>query len=93
MSESETHWVYKYPIPIEANFTIKMPAGAEILHVDTQDNKGFIWARVDPEPCSEFRYFHLRGTGHPIDGSSTHLGSFQLHDGALVFHLFEEVVP
>jgi hypothetical protein len=40
----------------------------------------------------KIRYFHLRGTGHPIDASSTHLGTFQIHEvgGTLVFHLFEE---
>ena len=90
----EDHKVYKYPIPITDNFTIHMPAGAEILHVDTQNNEGFIWARVNPDQYDEFRYFHLRGTGHPIDASSTHLGTFQTHGvgGTSVFHLFEEHV-
>lgn len=81
--------VYKYVIPVVDEFTILMPKGAEILHVATQGAEGHLWARVDPSNVPEQRYFKLRGTGHEVDTGCQHVGTFMLHGGALVFHLFE----
>jgi hypothetical protein len=84
-----TATIWKFPIPIDDEFEISMPRDAELLFVDSQNNAGQIWARVVPEREREPRRFYLRATGYPVDLDSRHVGSFIIHGGALVFHLFE----
>ena len=90
--------VYKYWIPIEDQFTLALPLGAQVLDVQMQGDAAQLWALVDPAlmgptaPC-EAREFILRGTGHDIDlpgpSALSHCGTFQMQGGALVFHVFE----
>lgn len=82
--------VWKFRIPIEDDFLIEMPSGSKPLHVGVQADQPFLWALTDPkQPASKFQ-FKLCGTGHPRDDlfGFEHIGTFMLHDGALVFHLF-----
>jgi hypothetical protein len=82
--------IYKYGFQITDKFVIPMFAGAEILSVQSQGNNPKIWAMVDTEkPLVDFT-FHLRGTGHNCDGmqGKKYVGTFQLGDGAIIFHLF-----
>lgn len=75
---------------IEDGFIIEMPKGAQILTVQTQDGQGCIWAIVNPNEERQNRYFRLFGTGHPFDLLDyQHIGTFQMRNGALVWHLFE----
>lgn len=85
--------IWKWPIPFVDQFDILMPLDAEIIHVDTQDNAGQIWARVVPTGQGELRRFYLRRTGHPVDLDCRHVGSFIIHGGAAVYHLFERDRP
>ena len=80
--------VWKFAIPILDEFEIAMPRDAEPLFVGTQNDEPQLWARVVPERASEPRKFKLRGTGHPVDMDCEYIGSFMLHGGTLVFHLF-----
>lgn len=95
MQELKTYAVWKYPLVIDDLFEIVMPYGAKILHVDTQYGTPYLWALCNTqETVSERRRFRLAGTGHPIrlgfvGEQPTYIGSFQMRDGALVFHLFE----
>jgi len=82
--------IWKFPIPLEDEFEIEMPRAAELLHVETQNDQGCVWARVVPERAKEMRKFYLRGTGHSVDMDCEHVGSFMLRGGALVFHIFED---
>lgn len=81
-----TATIWKFPIPIEDESEITMPFGAELLHVDTQNDAGQLWARVVPERTLEARRFSLRGTGHPVEFDCRHVGTFIIRGGALVFH-------
>lgn len=85
--------VYKYEVPIEDHFTLMLPRTAQILDVQTQKGGPQLWALVDPAASLVRRQFILRGTGHRIDFLSAHLlchcGTFQMHRGELVFHVFE----
>lgn len=83
--------IWKFPVPVADEFSIKMPHGAELLMVAPQDDQVCLWARVRPANMIQKRHFILRGTGHPIDFDSKHIGSFLLRNGTLVFHLFEIV--
>jgi hypothetical protein len=85
--------VYKYGFEINDDFELELPRGARILHVNVQHDCPCIWALVDPNAPKEMRKFHLAGTGHPIDidmrtTNYTHVGTFMMHEGKLVFHLF-----
>lgn len=96
--------VYKYELRIEEDIVLTLPRGAEILHVDVQaryslsvegkptlaPEDAFVWALVDPSADQVDRRFRLAGTGHSMpDDGLTHVGSFLMAGGALVFHLFE----
>lgn len=71
------------------NQEIEMPEGAEILTVQMQKTDLCLWAIVDPEAKKVKRKFNVFGTGHEIDIKGTYIGTFQMHGGDLIFHVFE----
>ncbi len=79
----------------EGAFTIDMPVGAKILCVQIQRSNPHIWALCDRKADLKPRRFFLVGTGQDFDdgsGSSrplVYVGTFQVHGGELVFHLFD----
>ena len=83
--------IFKYPLlPHLPSFM--MPVGAQVLTVQTQQEKPYVWALVDPtEKASEVRSFYIYGTGHDMAGDpGKYVGTFQLEGGALVFHVFDQ---
>lgn len=84
--------IWKYPVPAIDAFSITMPAGAQFLAVQAQHENAQSWWLVDDDALLKRRYFRVHGTGHEVysPGALTFLGTFQLNDGELVFHLFEE---
>jgi hypothetical protein len=87
---SDTVW--KFLIAMDDRVDIDMPLGARILCVQMQGDALCLWARVNPKAPPETRHFRIAGTGHPLgDGmeAASYIGTFQLHGGALVFHVFE----
>lgn len=66
-----------------------MPANAEVLYVEAQFSTPCLWALVDTDAELVERHFRVAGTGHPLNGSLKHIGSFMLNNGTLVFHVFE----
>ena len=85
--------IYKYAIPIEDNFDLELPVGSKILHIASQRDEGFLWALVDPNVHSVKRHFRLAGTGHSINEHlyMNYIGTFQMMNGDLIWHLFELV--
>ena len=83
--------IYKYEVLVDDLFVVKMPRAARLLDVQVQGGTPFVWALVDTDAPLVRRRFALRGTGHPADDLETaaHVGTFQLQNGALVFHLFD----
>ena len=84
--------VYKYPIILDNKIEINMPEGAKILTCQSQFGKPQLWALVNPDFPTEKRTFRMAGTGHPISDSEEslqYIGTFQMENGALIFHLFE----
>ncbi len=93
--------IYKYAVPLKDTFTINLPKGYTILSVgvqnvvsfDRRSQSPYIWVLIDTENVKNSKpvNFRLAGTGHPIEEYSflRFIGTFQLQDGALVFHLFE----
>lgn len=83
--------VYKFELPVEDWVTIYPPLGAESLSVQTQNGKLFLWMRCNPAAAPWPRHIRIAGTGHDLASNvGRHIGSVQMHDGALVFHVFEE---
>lgn len=87
--------IWKYPLNIVDEQIIEMPNGASILHVDGQDGRLCVWARVDPEAEKVWRRFSVRGTGHTVEKgqlaehSPRYLGTAEV--GPFVWHVFEAV--
>lgn len=82
--------VWKWPLNVVDKQDIFMPAGAEMLTVQVQDGKPCLWAMVDPSLPKERRVLCTAGTGHAIQEETglDYVGTYQLEDGALVFHVF-----
>lgn len=85
--------VWKYDIPVQDEFSIAMPKGAELLSVQDQFGQPRMWVFVDTTEVLVERRFAVVGTGHihgePWFDVHHFLGTFQILKGELVFHLFE----
>jgi hypothetical protein len=82
--------IWKYQLDVTDVQRLAIKRGAQILTVQAQNGVPCIWAVVDPSEPSEVRTFCMYGTGHRItEEIGQYIGTFQLHDGNLVFHLFE----
>lgn len=82
----EQVWKFKLPNPGSDDPWIEMPKDAVPLHVAAQDGIGYLWAKVNPEARKVRRYVPVYGTGWPIDGYPTYLGT--LHIEWTVWHVF-----
>lgn len=82
--------IWKFPLKVIDVQAIEMPSGANMLAVQMQQGTPCVWAEVDPEAERVTRHIAIFGTGHPMpDRVMEYISTFQLHDGALVFHAFE----
>lgn len=83
--------IFKYSIEIVDTQSLAFPRAAIILSVQVQNGRPQIWALVDPGAPVVPRKFALRGTGHDATGMgwAKFIGTFQMHGGDLVFHLFD----
>jgi len=86
--------VYKYELPIGDWVSITMPEGAEPLCVAVQKGIPMLWARVMVGNPPVVHHFRIAGTGHDLGSNvGRHVGTFQMHSGELVFHVFAEAKP
>lgn len=75
---------------LQPKTTISMPAGAQLLAVQEQYGQPQLWALVDPTAAPSPRHFSIYGTGHEMpDNPGQYVGTFQMHAGQLVLHVFE----
>jgi DNA-directed RNA polymerase subunit RPC12/RpoP len=87
--------IYKYPLPTKNgffvdDFEIQIPMAAQILTVQLQKDRPRIGAMIETDAPLTAREFCIRGTGHAFKGNEgKYIGTFQVRDGDLVFHLFE----
>ena len=83
--------IWKFALEITDEQFVSMPSGARLLHVDVQHGEPQVWAHVQPSAQSRNRKLRVYGTGHPIESDrGAYVGTFQVHGGVLVFHLFDE---
>lgn len=84
--------IWKFPLEIEDTQTLKMPIGSKILCVQVQKDTVCLWAVVNDSLPKEQRTICMCGTGNPIGETENYIGTFQLHEGNLVFHVFEATI-
>lgn len=91
-----TRRIFKYPLRLHdyAEFG-DWHVGAKILCVQMQGDTPCVWAEVDDDdPAFERRSFVFYGTGQSMPRHpGMYVGTIQMHDGALVFHLYTKHVP
>jgi hypothetical protein len=86
--------IFKYKIETTDEQTISMPQGAEILTVQIQNGDPHIWVLVDMTQDDVIRTIEVFGTGNPIrdpNAPRRYVGTYQLRDGRLIFHVFEKL--
>lgn len=82
--------IWKYQLLTIGINEIEMPKGAKILSLQMNNKIPCIWAIVNPNAEKEIRRFNIYGTGHNItEDDLKYIGTFQMHNDMLVFHLFE----
>ena len=84
--------VYKYELEITDEQIIKLPFNAEILTVQMQGMRCYLWAFVDPQNELTERIICVYGTGHHIPDKIglKYINTFQIPHLGLVLHAFEK---
>ena len=85
--------IYKYALDAKGEQIIDMPGDALILSAQVQNGTICLWALVNPGAAPTQHKIAVFGTGHPFDltDSWRFIGTVQMHGGALVFHVFEDL--
>lgn len=81
--------ILKYTLTTKPEQTLRMPEGATILHTAVQRGAPCIWARAQTGAQLKPRRFALTVTGKDYDQGGRYVGTFLLHEGDFVAHLFE----
>jgi len=82
--------IWKWEIKVTDRQTVMMPDGAKLLDVQMQDGQCCIWALCDQSAELAPRWLAIYGTGNSMpDNPGEYIATFQMHGGALVFHVFE----
>lgn len=86
--------IWKFPIVVGEN-TISAPSTFRPLCVQVQGGHPCLWAVVNPVGAKVAHRVMVRGTGHAMGAASAahYLGTFQLVELGLVFHVFTEAEP
>lgn len=93
MSQTEGRTIWKYQMPVQERFIMKLPQGAEIIRMADQGGMFWLWAVVDTKAPLEERLFHAVKTGAPMPASDrlTYRGYCALHiQQELGLYIFEE---
>lgn len=82
--------IWKWTLAIVGRQQVSMPRGAKLLAAQMQGEHPQVWALCDENAERAPRMMAIYGTGNPVpDQPGQYVGTFQLADGALVFHLFD----
>jgi len=83
--------IYEFPLAVTDSQFIDAPYVGQVLTVGVQRGIPCLWAVVWPDEPGYGIDVRTFGTGHPIDISLqdySYVGTYQLNDGALIFHVF-----
>ena len=85
--------IYKYALKRTGTQVVQLPLGARILCVQNQIDNPCLWALINKGyNDTEAVQITMAGTGHDIDSPGDYVGTFQLLDEALVFHVFAKAL-
>ena len=85
--------IFKFQLQVTDTQVLTVPAGATPICVQTQNGEPCIWMKVLNEEAHRKMVIFIHGTGHQITSpSAKYLDTFQMREGALVFHVFWEWV-
>lgn len=88
--------ILKFELSEKGNQRIELPLDYEILALQTQNGKPYLWILVDPNKPKETEMFEIYGTGHEIHYDMgidrEYVGTWQEQGGLLVWHLFKLLV-
>jgi len=88
MRTNKTIW--KFRLNTTDHQTIELTKGAEILTVQMQNGAIYLWVMLDPDAEKYEQGIVTHGTGHnTTENTGDYIGTYQLHDGELVFHVFK----
>jgi hypothetical protein len=83
-----TRTIYRYEIPVDDRWHAVDLSGP-IVHVASRSMRSVeLWAVHGDKPATR-RGFRVYGTGHPIPGDATYVGTAIPPGGQLVWHLLE----
>lgn len=86
--------IWKFPLELTDNPTVKMPRGARVLSAGVQDDRLMLWAFIpDTKAKTEERGFYICGTGGFVPdaiGDHPFIGTVQM--GAFVWHVFDQII-
>lgn len=87
-----TKTIWKYSLDITDIQIVDMPEGAKPLTVQIQNGSVVMWCMVDLEAPIVKREIVVAGTGNGIServiSKMSYVGSVQIMNGRLVFHVF-----
>lgn len=84
--------IFKYPLKVTDIQSVSLPVAHQILSVQVQRGEVCLWARVWEDTPLMPKLIYIYGTGHPVEDRipMDFMGTIQMRDGALVFHVFCE---
>lgn len=83
--------IWKYELKVADLNNVELPKGANILCVQLQSGLPTLWVEVNIlESEKQVHVIETFGTGHKFDSSPRrYIGTYQMQQGALVFHLYQ----
>lgn len=95
MSDASGRVIFKYQMPVLEEFSMDLPAGAEIIRMEDQGGMFWLWAVVDTNQPNETRNFMAFKTGAemPPDVKLKYVGFcavfVQMELGLYIFEVIE----
>jgi hypothetical protein len=91
LTPHDKHVILKYALPFQADTFLDMPEGAEVLTVQVHEGQPILYVLVDPTNEVRRVRFTMVLTGKPFDATHAfYVGTFQIMNAGLVFHLFRD---
>lgn len=83
--------VHKFPFDGGPHFQLALPSDARVVLCALDPNgQSCVWAEVETTALRVYRQFYVKGTGHEVDPTLIHRGSFVATP--YVWHVYEAPV-
>lgn len=82
--------IYKYQLDLKEEQEIYVPIGSSFLTVQLQNGIPCLWAKVSEYAAKVSETILIVGTGFTVPPVTEYLGTFQLEEKGLVFHVFRQ---